>query len=163
MAKKIFLSIVLAAICILGISTISFAKSENTTTDLGDKVTSSINKTERSMDDLADRTELDKAGRTIENGARAVGNAVSDGMDNIGRGVEDLTTDGETRDDKTRTENRAVAGRTGNYTAGQIGQTNPDTTNGGNGMTQNAWIWIVMVVVALIIVASVWFYAAQHD
>lgn len=39
-----------------------------------------------------------------------------------------------------------------------------DTTNNTrNGMTENAWIWIVMIVVGLIIVAIVWLYATQKD
>ncbi|MBR1540776.1 MAG: hypothetical protein IJ629_06475 [Clostridia bacterium] len=163
MAKKVFLITIFAIVLLLGLSTVCFAKVDNTTTTLNNEVTNSMNKTERSMDDLVDRTNLDKAGQAIENGARAVGNVVSTGMDDIGRGTEDLV-DGrdDTRDD-TRTDNRSVAGTTGNYTAGQIGQTDPDVTTGRNGMTQNAWIWIVMVVVALIIVAAVWYYAAQRD
>ncbi|MBR2289060.1 MAG: hypothetical protein IJ867_00125 [Clostridia bacterium] len=162
MAKKVFLTIIFSIVFVLGLTTISFAKTDNTTTGLGDEVTSSMNKTERSMNDLVDRTDLDKAGQTIENGARAVGNAVSDGMDNIGRGVEDFVDGDDNTEYTNRATNTAVAGTTGNYTAGQLGQTGTDTT-GRNGMTANAWIWIVMVVVALIIVAAVWYYAAQRD
>lgn len=129
MAKKIILSILLAVLFILGLSTICFAESENTTTTLGNEVSSSMNKTERSMDDLGEKTGMDKVGRTVENGARSVGNA--------------------------------VAGTTREFTSGQYAS-NPDTNTGRNGISQNAWIWIVMIVVALIIVASVWFYAASQ-
>ena len=163
MAKKVLLTIIFTIVSILAFSTISLAKTDNTTTMLDDEVTSSMNKTERSMNDLVDKTDLDKAGKTIENGARAVGNAVNNGMDSIGRGMENLADeDNYNTRDNTITDNRAVAGTTGNYTAGQIGQVDSDIT-GRNGMTQNAWIWIVMIVVALIIVAAVWYYAAQKD
>ena len=154
MAKRIFLIITFILIFFLSFATISLANDDNTTTKLGNEVTSSMNKTERSMDDLGEKTGLDKAGQTIENGARAVGNTVKDGMDDIRNGVEDFV------DGNEMINNRAVVGETGNYTAGQQLQTDVD---GRNGMSQNAWIWIVMVVVALVIISAVWFYASQRD
>ena len=162
MAKKIVLTIVFVISFTLLFATISFAKTNNTTTTLGNEVTSSMNKTERSMSDLANETDLDNAGRAVENGARAVGNTMMNGMDDMKKGVEDLVGDDTDRKDNTRTDNRAVVGTTGNYTAGQIGPTDTDVT-GRNGMSQNTWIWIVMIVVALVIIAAVWYYAAQKD
>ena len=163
MAKKVILTIIFACISIFAITNISLAKSENVSTTLSDEATRSINKTERNMDDLVDRTNLDKAGKSIENGARAVEDVMNRGMNDIERGTEDLVDedDKERKDRDSRSNNKAVAGTTGNYTSGQIEQ--PDEVVGRNGMTQNAWIWIVMVVVALIIVAAVWYYAAQRD
>ena len=96
---------------------------------------------------------MDDVGGAIGEGAKTVGNAISDGMDWMMNGNEE---------DNARTDNRAVAGATGNYTTAQIGQ-QPDTTSSNNGITGNAWIWIVMVVAALVIVASVWLYASQRD
>ena len=129
MAKKTFFLIGLALFLISIFSTVSFAKTDNTimtniTTELGDEVTSSMNKTERSMEDLIEKTNLDKVGRT--------------------------------------NENRAVAGETRDYEAGQVQQQQVEETSNRNGMTQNAWIWIVMAVIALVIIATVWFYAAQR-
>ena len=86
---------------------------ENITTSLGDEVTSSMNKTERSMDN---------AGSAISDGARTVGNVMSDGMNYI-------MSDGNTED--TRTDNRAVAGETGNYTAAQVGGQRNTNSNKG--------------------------------
>ena len=156
MAKKFLLTTIFALLLVLSLATISFAKVDNTTTTLGDEVTSSMNKTEKNMDELGNSTGLDRAGQAVENGARTVGETVKDGMDSIGRGVEDLVDE-----DDDRTNNTTVAGTTRNYGAGQIQA--QDTQTGRNGMSQNAWIWIVMVVVALVIVAAVWFYAAQKD
>ena len=162
MAKKIVLTMVFAIIFTLALATISFARTDNTTTTLGNEVTSSMNKTERSMNDLANETNLDSAGRSIENGARAVGNTINDGMDNMRRGVENLVDEDDDMTNNRRTDNRAVAGTTGNFTAGEVGPTETDAT-GRNGMTQTTWIWIVMIVVALVIIAAVWYYAAQKD
>lgn len=154
MAKKVFLTIIFTLIFVLALTTMAFAESSsNSTTKLGNEVTSSMNKTERSMDDLVDRSDLDEAGQEVTDGVRDMGNTVRDGMNDVGRGIEDLGDE----DNSRTTDNRAVAGTTGNFSAGQV-QTDGENTNG---MSQNAWIWIVMVVVALIIIAAVWYYATQ--
>lgn len=153
MAKKVFLTIVFAVIFILALTTITFAESSNSTTKLGNEVSSSMNKTERSMDDLVDRSDLDEAGQKMTNGVRDSGDVVKDGVEDVGRGIEDLGDE----DNSNKNDDRAVAGTTGNFSAGQV-QTDGEATNG---MSQNAWIWIVMVVVALIIIAAVWYYATQ--
>ena len=156
MAKKVFLTIIFTLIFVLALTTMAFAESSgNSTTKLGNEVTSSMNKTERSMDDLVDRSDLDEAGQEVTDGVRDMGNTVRDGINDVGRGIEDL---GDEDDSKT-TDNRAVAGTTGNFSAGQV-QTDGENTNG---MSRTAWIWIIMVVVALIIIAAVWYYATQKQ
>ena len=156
MAKKVFLTIIFTLIFVLALTTMAFAESSsNSTTKLGNEVTSSMNKTERSMDDLVDRSDLDEAGQEVTDGVRDMGNTVRDGINDVGRGIEDLGDE----DNSRTTDNRAVAGTTGNFSAGQV-QTDGENTNG---MSQNAWIWIVMVVVALIIIAAVWYYATQKQ
>ena len=142
MAKKVFLTIICALLFVLALTTVGFAESGNSTTKLGNEITSSMNKTQRNMDDLVDRTNLDEAGQKLKDGVRDVGNAVDDGINDI-----------------SKTENKAVAGTTGNFTSGEVGTTSDPVRNG---MTRNAWIWIVMVVVALVIIAAVWYYATQQ-
>ena len=155
MAKKIFLTIFFSVVLLLSFFTISFAESSsNTTTTLGNEVTNSMNKTERSMNDLVDRTDMDNVGRTIENGARAIGNTMKNGMNAIENGVEDIGNN-------TKSENRIVSGTTGNYLAGQ--QVQDVSTTNNTGMAGNTWIWIIMIVVALIVVALVWYYAAAQN
>ena len=144
MAKKIFLTTIYMLLFILALTTISFCESGNMTTKLGNEVTSSMNKTEKNMDDFSKKSELDKAG-----------SAIKDGVEDIGDDVEDLGDKNETEKD-----NRAVAGRTGNYSTSEIQTTGQQQQNG---MTRNVWIWIVMVVVALIIIAAVWFYATSQN
>jgi hypothetical protein len=157
MAKKLLFTIFFSVFMILSFFTVSYAESSNTTTTLGNEVTTSMNKTERSMNDLVDRTEMDNVGNAVENGARSVGNTVNNGMNAIENGVNNLMNNDD-NNNNTRTDNRTIAGTTGNYTAGQQLQ---GTTN--NGMSGNTWIWIVMIVVALIIVAVVWYYAAAQN
>ena len=156
MAKKVFLTIIFTLIFVLALTTMAFAESSsNSTTKLGNEVTTSMDKTERSMDDLVDRSDLDEAGQEMTDGVRDMGNTVRDGINDVGRGIEDL---GDEDNSKT-TDNRAVAGTTGNFSAGQV-QTDGENTNG---MSRTAWIWIIMVVVALIIIAAVWYYATQKQ
>ena len=112
MAKKVLLTVFAIILFFLALATTGLAES-NMTTKLGNEVTSSVNKTEKSMEDLA-----------------------------------------------RKTENKAVAGKTGNYATGEIQTIGQQARNG---MTSNAWIWIVMAVVALIIIAAVWFYATQQN
>ena len=156
MAKKVFLTIIFTLIFVLALTTMAFAESSsNSTTKLGNEVTTSMDKTERSMDDLVDRSDLDEAGQEMTDGVRDMGNTVRDGINDVGRGIEDLGDE----DDSRTTDNRAVAGTTGNFSAGQV-QTDGENTNG---MSRTAWIWIIMVVVALIIIAAVWYYATQKQ
>ena len=150
MAKKMFLTIIFSVLFVLALTTLSFAES-NTTTKLGNEVTSSMNKTERKTDDLSGETE--NSGDKIKKDMKDVGNTIMDGENDVKEGIEDLGDE----DNKDRTDNKAVAGTTGNYASGEI----QDEGTGRNGMTGNAWIWIVMVVVALIIIAAVWYYATQ--
>lgn len=151
MAKKIFFTIFFAILALFTLASLSFAESNEITTKLGNEVTESMNKTERSMDDLGDKTGLDKAGKAIDNGVKDTGKMIDNGAKSVGRdmkdGMEDLVG-----------ESNKVAGRTGNYASSQI-----QGEVGRNGMTANAWIWIVMAVVALVIIAAVWFYAMQRD
>ena len=144
MAKKVFLTTMFAVLFILALTRIGFAESSNMTTKLGNEVTSSMNKTEKGMDDLSHNNDLDEAGQALKDGVRETGNTIRNGMEDIKNGVEDLGDE----DNSRRTENKAVAGTTGNYTAGQIQA--DTTTESSNGMTRNAWIWIVMAVVALL-------------
>ena len=156
MAKKVFLTIIFTLIFVLALTTMAFAESSsNSTTKLGNEVTTSMDKTEKSMDDLVDRSDLDEAGQEMTDGVRDMGNTVRDGINDVGRGIEDLGDE----DDSRTTDNRAVAGTTGNFSAGQF-QTDGENTNG---MSRTAWIWIIMVVVALIIIAAVWYYATQKQ
>ena len=145
MKNKIIFSI-LVSIILAFTSIICFAASDEnkiTMKGLGNEITSSINETEKSIDNLVYMDTFDHASET-----RTTDNSI---MDNMGNAVEGLGNDIE------NTTNKAVAGTTGNYYAGETMTTN------GNGMSATTWIWIVLAIVAVIIIASVWYYASQRN
>lgn len=158
MAKKIFYSVLLSIVLLFtGVVFASSESNEIKSTNLGNEITTSMDRTEDRIDNLVDTDAGEKArngernlGDDIKAGAENIGNDVKDGVNNVKNGVEDLM-DGNNENGTTR--NTAVSGTTGNYNAGE-------TVEAG-GMSQNAWIWIILAVVAVIIIAAVWYYAAQ--
>lgn len=152
MTKKILIAI-LFAISILCCSTIVFA-AENTTS-LGNEVDSSIRKTEDSTGNMTRNAGngTRETGNTVKNGVEDVGNAIKNGVEDIGNGI----TDGFDENNEARTNN-SVPGTTGNYTSAQAVDGRNNT-----GMSGTTWIWMVLAVVAIIIVAAVWYYVAQND
>lgn len=155
MKKKLLISM-LFSIVLAFCSVVCFAaSSENKITmkGLGNEITSSINETEKSIDNLVDMDTLDHAtdSRTTDNNTNRNDNAGSEMMNGMENMVRDFGNDVE------NTTNKAVAGVTGNYNAGET------TTTDGNGMSTTTWIWIVLAVVAVIIIASVWYYASQRN
>ena len=144
MKKKILVSVLFSIVCVL-LSTVCFAtnntKNDNTMTEkIGNEITSSIKETEKSVDNLVN----------------------TDIVNNVNNGLneDDDTNNHKTRSDMTndvnKAENRIVAGTTGNYNAGE------KTTN-ENGMSVTTWVWIILAVLAVIIIAAVWYYAAQRN
>ena len=184
MSKRIFKIVLLFSIIALFISTICFATNENVeSTNLGHEITSSIKETEKSVDNLTQRnadanveddakdmgnTVKDVARsveNTVEDGARSVENTVEDGVEKaenvIENGAEAVenTTNNATRDmengvDDTR---NAISGETSNFTSGETN----DNTN--NGMSTRTWVWIIIAVIAVIIIAAVWYYASNKN
>ena len=173
MSKKILKIVLLFSIIALFISTICFATNENVeSTNLGNEITSSIKETEKSVDNLTQRNadanvedDAKDMGNTVKDGARSVENTVEDGAEKaenvIENGAEAVenTTNNATRDiengvDDTR---NAISGETSNFTSGETN----DNTN--NGMSTRTWVWIIIAVVAVIIIAAVWYYASNKN
>lgn len=154
MKKKLLISI-LVSIVLAFCSVVCFAatnEDKTTMKGLGNEITSSINETEKSIDNLVDVDTLDHATktRTTDNNT----NRNDDNENNMVNGMENAAR--EFGNDVKNTTNKAVAGVTGNYNAGE-------TTTNGNGMSTTTWIWIVLAIVAVIIIASVWYYASQRN
>ena len=173
MSKRIFKTVLLFSIIALFISTICFATNENVeSTNLGNEITSSIKETEKSVDNLTQRNadanvedDAKDMGNTVKDGARSVENTVEDGAEKaenvIENGAEAVenTTNNATRDmengvDDTR---NAISGETSNFTSGETN----DNTN--NGMSTRTWVWIIIAVIAVIIIAAVWYYASNKN
>lgn len=180
MKSKILKIVLLLCLAFLLTSTVCFAANEEVkSTNIGNEITSSIEETQKSIDNLAGRnadaagdagdnvrSTMEDAGNTIKDGAQNVGNAVENGVKDAGNmvenGVEDLKNEVEDSGDKIGNEldntRNAISGETSNFTSG-------DTTTGTNdgGMSTRTWVWIIVAVIAVIIIAAVWYYAANKN
>ena len=143
MKKKILFSFLFSIIFAFSAFTCFAAEAKNKTDmkGLGNEITSSMNETEENIDNFVDMDTLDHAAETRDGG-------IVGGMENTVR---------EFGNDVENTTNKAVAGITGNYAAGEMATTN------GTEMSRNTWIWIILAVVAIVIIASVWYYASQRN
>ena len=126
MKKKILLSVLFSVIITFFTMTCFAASSKNETSmkGLGNEITSSINETEENIDNFVDMDTLNRASETR-------GSNMVEGMENTAR---------EFGNDVENTTNKAVAGITGNYSAGEMATTN------GTEMSRNTWIWIILAV-----------------
>lgn len=177
MKSKILKIVLLLCLAFLLTSTVCFAANEEVkSTDIGNEITSSIQETQKSFDNVTERNADaagDKArdvaedtGNAIKDGARDAGNAVENGVQDAGNmienGVNGLQNEVEDSGDKIKNEadnvTNAVSGETSNFTSG-------DTANGTNdgGMSTRTWVWIIIAVIAVIIIAAVWYYATNKN
>ena len=159
MKKKILVSGLISIVLVCCSIICLAASNENKITmkGLGNEITSSINETEKSIDNLVDMDTLDHADNTRNSdNMNDMGNDISNAAGNLGNGIENVAND--LRRDAENTANKAISGVTGNYAAGETA-----TTTDGTGMSTTTWVWIVLAVVAVIIIASVWYYASQRN
>lgn len=138
--KVIITSIIFVIVCLF--SSICFANTENmmdaaknTTVNLKGEITNSIDKTENSTRNITQNI-MTKGGQMV-NGA---GNMISN---MTGNNKNDTTNNNDTRYNTTRT---AV----------------DDAYFGTAGMDTTTWLWIILAIAAIIIVAAVWYYALQE-
>ena len=160
MTKKIMLTIIFS-LTLLFSATVCFAESENKTeaTNLGNEITTSMDKTEKSIDSIGDNkkdnennndSKLDNVRDGVRSTVENVENGIEDAVNDVVDGARDLGNDVEEN-------NTAVAGTTSNFASGDMA-----TTNDGTGMSGTTWLWIILAVVAIAIIAAVWYYAAQR-
>lgn len=149
MAKKLFISfaIIILSVC----CSVCFAADNNgSNVNLGDEITDS----------------LDRAGDSVRNVA---GDAMN-GVDNMITGdmEENNTRNNVTNDRTTRNNNNMNNNNVGTagYNAGTNGynavRTSVDEATTGN-MSTTTWMWIILAVAAIVIVAMVWYYAVQDN
>lgn len=177
MKSKILKIVLLLCFAFLLTSTACFAANEEVkSTDIGNEITSSIQETQKSFDNVTERNAdaagdnardmTEDAGNTIKDGARDVGNAVENGLQDAGNmvqnGVNGLKNEVENSGEKMENEldntTNAISGETSNFTSG-------DTADGVNdgGMSTRTWVWIIIAVIAVIIIAAVWYYATNKN
>ena len=67
-------------------------------------------------------------------------------MKNIGNNMKDTG--------KAKTENGYNATRTATETT---------TNNTNNGLTKDMWTWIIVAIIAIVIIALIWYYASRNN
>ena len=145
MNKKLLYSLVLFFAIIIFAVSYTFAANDNSM--LGDAANGI-------------RNFVGDAENTVENAAKDVSNASKDAtgdMEQAGNNAGNDMTSNQENGNNARANN----GNNGSdeYTATR---TSTDTTaNTFMGMTANAWTWLILGIVAIAIIALVWYYSAQ--
>lgn len=144
--KIIIISTIFVIVCLF--SSICFANTENvtdatknTTVNLRDEITNSIDKTENSTRNLT-QDVMTKGGQMI-NGA--------------GNMINNMT--GNTNNNNNATNNNDTTNNNAGYNTTRTAV--DDAYFGTVGMDTTTWLWIILAIAAIIIVASVWYYAMQ--
>ena len=134
MAKKMFISFAMIILCLC--CSVCFASENDSNVNLGEEITDS----------------LDKAGDSVRN----VADDVMNGVDGHGSNRTNGNTSNTARNRSNYTDNNVL---TNGYSAVR---TSVDDVATGN-MSTTTWIWIILAVAAIIIVAMVWYYATQNN
>ena len=137
MAKKLALSlaIVILSFC-CGITCLAAENNNDSNVNLGREVTDS----------------LDKAGSSVQN----VADDVMDGTRNAVNGAANVM------DNMTRGNTNQYNANGGNREGYNAVRTSVDEVTTGN-MSTTTWIWIILAVAAIVIVAMVWYYAVKGN
>lgn len=160
MSKKILLSAVLLTAVVFSFSFV-FAENNmaqdavNMTQDAGNAVKDSIDKTGNTMQN---------AGNAVMDAGNGVMNAANNVVDGAAGAINtltedrntDTTPDGNNNDDNNNTQTGMTNNNTTGYTATR-------TAGEGTllGMNATTWTWIIMGLVAISIIALVWYYSMQ--
>lgn len=159
------LAIIILSLC----CTICFANEKGNNINLGNEIMKSIDKTENSMKNVVSGNVVKDAGNMvndemnmIKNGVNNVGEGMRDAGNTVRNGANNVRNDMD-RDNDNNNNNAGVAGTNGgNY---NTARTSVDQTlNGGvNTMTATTWMWIILIVAAVTIMAAIWYYATQGN
>ena len=144
--KVIVTSIIFIIVCLF--SSICFANTENvmdaaknTTVNLRDEITNSIDKTENSTRNVT-QDVMTKGGQMMNSAGNMINNMTGNNNDNNTNNNKNGTTNNNAGYNTTRT---AV----------------DDAYFGTAGMDTTTWLWIILAIAAIIIIAAVWYYAMQ--
>ena len=135
MSKKLLTSGIIAIILFFTTAFCYAAEEGNTSSsdkmDLGNELTESMNKVNKSADNMTDNIKNDD------------------------------TADGAMMNDNDDTMKKDDNGLRSDYNATRTSLDND--LNNGTGMTGTTWIWIILAIVGVVILATVWFYAMQNS
>lgn len=143
MTKKVFIGILVSILLSLCTS-FCFAANNTDKINLGNDVSSSINK---GMDSVGNAVR-DVAGfgeRTADDAGSAI--------DNMGNG-----------NNRTNTRNNNGTNNNGMYNGNySTTRTSADGAATTAGMSTTAWMWVIFAIAAVIIIAAIWYYAMQGN
>lgn len=164
------LAIIILSLC----CTICLANEKGNNINLGNEIMRSIDKTEDSMKNVVSGNVVKDAGNMVNNemnmmkdGVNTVGEGMRDAGNTVREGVNDVgNTMRDTENNMDRNNNNNTGGvmgtNGGNYNATRT--STDQTLNGGvNTMTATTWMWIILIVAAVTIMAAVWYYATQGN
>ena len=116
-------------------------------TDFGGEMQDSANKTMNSMQNAGNglMSFANDVGNGVKNMSEDIGNGIRDTADNIGRGVEDFF-DGDNPNTTVNSTYNAI-------------RTSTDATS--SNMANTAWVWLILGITGIIIVALTWYYVSQ--
>ncbi len=120
------------------------------------------------------KNALDSAGNGVEamvNGAEGAMENAKNGMGNMmsdmGEGMQNVmddVKDGMGNDDMTNHDTTGMTGTDdGGYNAERTATTRAISADGASAGTNSAFVWIVLAIAAVIIVALVWYYGTQTE
>lgn len=170
MAKKSLIC-GLAIILLLFCCGVCFAaENKGNSINLGNEIMQSIDKTQDSFQNVVsgnvvhDTTNAVKdGGNTITNGFKDIGNEVT-GTINNNNNDYDSNYNNDNNNNNNNNDNNRAAGMTGNYNATRTTDTiNAGLNNGINTMSATTWMWIILIVAAVVILAAIWYYATQSN
>ena len=113
--------------------------------NLGDEITKSVDKAGQSMQNLTDGAFSTNTVNDMTNGMNNMTREESNGVNNVDNGIVNTTGTNAGDYNTTRT-------------------TTEGTTRAAfNTMSTTTWMWIILAVAAIIIIAAIWYYATQNN
>ena len=97
-------------------------------------------------------TTLENMGNGVKNVVQDIGNGIQGAADNVGNGIKNVL------DGNHNNTNAGVATRTGTD-----GYNATRTNANAGGMTNTAWVWLILGIVGVVIVALTWYYVSQDN
>ena len=147
MTKKILIVTLVSAILSLCCGFCFAASAEADTVNLGNEVSSSLNKGANSVGNVTD--DVVGAGKDVVNG-------VGDAFRKMGDDNNVNNNNNNNNNNNGVLNNRTT---TDGYSTTRTTTEGTQTTNGT--MSTTTWMWIIFAVAAVIIIAAIWYYAMQ--
>lgn len=143
MTKKVFIGILVSILLSL-CSSFCFAATNTDKVNLGNDVSSSIDKGVNSIGDAA---------KGIVNGTDRAVRDTGDAIGNMGNRIDSNNNHGNYNNNNRNYNN-------GNYSTTR---TSVDNAMNSTGMSTTTWMWVIFAIAAVIIIAAIWYYAMQSN